>query len=289
MGCKPRPSAEEERQRLLTRGTDDHYQDAELYDFEYRERDEDIEWYREFAADEPGPILELGAGSGRITMPLAGDGHEVIALDRMPAMLARLRHKLTIDADLAKQVRVMEADMTDIPLRPSSVGTVISPFNALMHLYRWDQLLACFRQVRRVLRPGGAFAFDVQLPDTEWLVWDPDVRHAVTYFTHPRTGARMVYSTNHEYDPATQVCHVRLYYDDAPPRGRKFNARNPPEKPRAMAHLAHRQIFPEELRALVDAAGLELESVGGDFEGGALRRGCEVQLVVCRKPSHPRR
>jgi ubiquinone/menaquinone biosynthesis C-methylase UbiE len=288
MGRKTRGSNRDAPDKLLLRGTDDHYLDAELYDFEYRDRDEDIEWYREFVADEPGPILELGAGSGRITMPLAADGRHVIALDRMATMLERLRYKLKVDPELASLVRIVEGDMTDIPLRAGSVGTVISPFNALMHLYQWEQLLACFKEARRLLRPGGAFAFDVQLPDTEWLMWDSDVRHAVTPFTHPGTGARMIYSTNHVYDPVTQVCHVRLYYDEAPPRGRKFNAKHPPDRPVAMAHLAHRQIYPQELRALIHAAGLELQSVFGDFSGGTARGGCEVQLVVCRKPVNPR-
>ncbi len=288
MTRRSQASRGERGHELLERGTSDHYQDAELYDFEYRERDEDLEWYRAFVASEAGPVLELGAGSGRITVPLLADGHRVIALDRMATMLDRLRHKLTVDAHLADRARVIEADMTRIPLRPASVGTVISPFNALMHLYRWDQLLACFREARRVLRTGGAFAFDVQFPDVEWLGWDPDERHAVTYFRHPRTNERMVYSTNHTYDPTTQVCHIRLYYDEAPPKGSRFNAQKPPVTPRAMAHLAHRQIFPQELRVLVDVAGLEWVEAFGDFDGGPVRGGCDIQLVVCRKPANPR-
>ena len=95
---------------------------------------------------------------------------------------------------------------------------MIAPFNVLMHLYSWQHLLACFREVHRVLEPGGRFAFDVLLPDFEWLRWDPNERHAVTRFTHPRTGEKLIYSTNHEYDPNTQICHIRIYYDDASAR-----------------------------------------------------------------------
>jgi hypothetical protein len=150
-----------------------------------------------------------------------------------------------------------------------------------MHLYRHEDLLTCFREVNRVLSPGGVFAFDVQLPDLEWLMWDPDKRHAVTRFRHPTSGEDLVYSTNHTYDPATQICHVRIYYDKAPARGRKFK---PPPRPKRLVHLAHRQIFPEELRGLVAGAGLELESLTGDFEDLPLRTGVESQVVVCRKP-----
>jgi SAM-dependent methyltransferase len=282
----PRRSRDETRRELLTRGTEDHYQDAELYDFEYRDRDEDIEWYRTFASEHAGdaPILEIGAGSGRVTVPLAADGHQVVALDRMETMLERLQAKLEPEPDLAGRVRVIQGDMTELPLRPSSVSLVLAPFNVLMHLYTWDDLLTCFRQVHRALVPGGRFALDVQLPDLEWLTWDPEIRHAVTYFRHPRTGERLVYSTNHTYDPSTQVCHIRIFYDDAPPRGRRFPAKNPPENTRVLVNLAHRQIFPEELRGLVHSAGFSLERLEGDFGGGPLRTGCESQVLVCRKP-----
>src|SRR5262249_34970727 len=153
-----------------------------------------------------------------------------------------------------------------------------SPFNTLMHLYDWQSLLRCFREVARVLVPGGQFAFDVQLPDLEWLRWDPNVRHAVTRFIHPKTGEKLVYSTNHTYDPSTQICHIRIYYDDAPPSGRRFV---PPPKPRRLVHLAHRQIFPEEIRMLIAHSGLQLVELTGDFCDKPLRDAKESQVAIC--------
>ncbi|HWB77405.1 MAG TPA: class I SAM-dependent methyltransferase [Nannocystaceae bacterium] len=270
------------RERLLQAGTTDHYVDAALYDYEYEDRSEDVRWYRNVAGErgEGLRILELGAGTGRISSPLARDGHTVIALDAMDSMLQGLRERLEGRA-WAHRVLPMRADMRAIPLPDGDVDLVLAPFNTLMHLYGWQDLLACFREAARVLRPGGAFAFDVQIPDLEWLLWDPDVRHAVTRFVHPVTREKMVYSTNHTYDHATQICHIRIYYDDAPPNGRRFV---PPAEPRRLVHLAHRQIFPEELRMLVAMAGLQLEQLDGDFVGKPLRDAKESQVAVCVKP-----
>ncbi len=103
----------------------------------------------------------------------------------------------------------------------------------------------------------------------------------MTRFVHPTTGERLIYSTNHRYDPATQVCHICIYYDEAPPRGRRFR---PPEEPKRLVRLAHRQIFPEELRALVSMSGLELRRHEGDFGGAELGESSESQVVVCTKP-----
>lgn len=271
------------REELLRSGTSDHYEDAELYDFEYRDHRHDVTWYRGVARKLGASVkvLELGAGTGRITIPLAVDGHQVTALDRMPSMLSRLQDKLAEQPAITAKVEAVLGDICGMPLETDRFDLVIAPFNVLMHLYRWQDLLACFREVRRVLRPGGTFALDVLLPDLQWLTWDPDERHSVTYFTHPRTGASMVYSTNHTYDPDTQVCHVRIYYDDAPRRPRAFK---PPPEPKQIVHLAHRQIFPEELRMLIATAGLELESLTGNFRAGRLGPGVDAQCVVARKP-----
>ncbi|MEZ4450738.1 MAG: class I SAM-dependent methyltransferase [Nannocystaceae bacterium] len=273
---------------LLLRGTVDHYEDAPLYDFEYFERSDDLDWYLALASRLADPlaregrslrILELGAGTGRITLPLLAAGHTITALDRMAPMLEHLGRKLGPEHERGRLSTVL-ADMTALPLEPESFDLVIAPFNALQHLYRWEELLACFREAWRVLAPGGTFAFDVLLPDLEWLHWDPDERHSVTYFTHPVTREPMVYSTNHTYDPATQVCHIRIFYDDAPKRPRPFK---PPPRPRRLVHLAHRQIFPEELRALTAWAGFHLDELSGEFAGLALSRDVQSQVVRCRK------
>ena len=282
-----------ERQRrrhetLLDRGTDEHYEDTELYDYEYAERVDDIRWYRKLAGahlDEGARIVELGAGTGRITGPLARDGFEVVAVDRKVDMLEGLKRRIERHS-YQERIQPLEADMRELPLRDRSADMVISPFNALMHLYTWQDLRRCFEEAYRILKPKGLFAFDVQLPDLDWLMWDPDERHAVTRFVHPETGEKLIYSTNHRYDPETQVCHIRIFYDEAPPRGRKFR---PPAKPKRLVHLAHRQIFPEELRMLVDVVGFNLVSLSGDFRDVPLREGCDSQVAICSKPARTRR
>jgi ubiquinone/menaquinone biosynthesis C-methylase UbiE len=271
--------------RLLERGTSDHYLDPLLYDFEYTDQRDDVDWYCALAYQHAvgKTILELGAGSGRISIPMAQEGHRIIALDRMPVMLDHLRAKLELLTQAGEGISgVIEpriGEMTDLPLDDESVELVIAPFNVLMHLYTWRDLLTCFREVYRVLKPGGVFGFDVLLPDLEWLRLDPQARHSVTAFEHPRTGERMFYSTNHDYDPDTQICHIRLYYD------RNVTGRlRPGVEPVDTVHLAHRQIFPEELRGLLGIVGFEIESQTGDFLDLALTADVEVQALVCTKP-----
>lgn len=272
------------RARLLERGSREHYQDAPLYDFEYADRLDDIEWYVALAGeladklDRPLEILELGAGTGRISLALLASGHQLTALDRMAPMLRHLEAKTPLRD--RTRLRLIEADMSAPPVDAEAFDLVLAPFNTLMHLYTQEQLRTCFTAVWRALRESGTFAFDVLLPDIEWLTWDPSQRHGVTFFKHPTTGERLVYSTNHTYDHATQICHVRIFYDDAPMRPQAFE---PPPLPHRLVHLAHRQIFPEELRLLVATAGFSLDSHSGDFYGAPLSADIESQVVRCHK------
>ncbi len=282
---KPSKSRAAELARLLKQGTDDHYLDAPLYDFEYGDQENDIDWYQAIATERAGelPILELGVGTGRIAIPLATEGHALIGIDRMKAMLERLAAKLEEEPEeVAQRIELIEGDITELPVEAASTNLVIAPFNVLQHLYTWEELSLCFREAYRALAPGGTFAFDVLLPDLDWLTWDPDKRHSVTRFRHPTTKERMVYTTNHTYDFETQVCHIRIYYDRAPTRPGRFKA---PRKPLRLVHLAHRQIFPEEIRALLAGAGFHLESLTGDFLDLTLNKDVESQVVVATKPA----
>ena len=149
---------------------------------------------------------------------------------------------------------------------------VIMAFNAFEHLYTRVEVRECLDRVRAHLEPGGRLMFDVQNPDLRWLSRDPNKRWARTRFTHPRTGQRMIYSTNHEYDPVSQIVVIRLYYEPAP--GSKARRR--------VITLSQRKFFPAELEALLDANGFAIEARYGDFHGSPLEADGETQLVVCR-------
>jgi len=77
----------------------------------------DVEWYRRKAREAGGPVLELGAGTGRISLPLAQDGVVVHALDADARMLGALRSKMAGEPpDVRDRITVVEADMRSFEL-----------------------------------------------------------------------------------------------------------------------------------------------------------------------------
>ena len=299
---------------LVEAGAREHYADAALYDYEYRRRRADVTFYRELARQRGADrILELGAGSGRVTVPLARDGRSVVAVDRSPAMLDRLRDRL------GRLPRAVAARITPVAgdLRSFSVGgrfpLAIAAFNVLEHLYTRTEVAACLQRIAAHLEVGGAFAFDVQLPDLAWLTRDASRRWARTRFTDPTTGRTMYYSTNHDYDPVSQIAMIRLYYepaDDAAGEatdelgaelgdeaggevGDASADRGRPDRPGRAAfrvgrrsaarvvQLSQRKFFPAELEALVAHAGFRVTERYGDFSFRPLDGTAESQVLVC--------
>ncbi|WP_249997624.1 class I SAM-dependent methyltransferase [Actinoplanes sp. M2I2] len=100
-------------------------------------------------APKPGSrLLDIGAGRGAIAVPARARGFEVTATDAAPAMVARLR-----DEQPGLDVRLMDAAGLDFPDDSFDVVTA----GLTMHIL--DDAEAVSREVRRVLRPGGLFAF----------------------------------------------------------------------------------------------------------------------------------
>lgn len=263
---------------LVDAGSREHYADAALYDYEYRRRRADVTFYRELAKKRGGPVLDLGCGSGRVTVPLARDGHVVHGLDQSEAMLSRLRARIAqLPAAAAQRITASTGDLCTFAV-PGRYPLAIAAFNVLEHLYTRGELHACLQRVAAALAPGGVFAFDVQMPDLAWLIRDPTKRWAKTRFTEPTTRRAMFYSTNHDYDPVGQIANIRIYYDPVDGKG-----------PARIVKLSQRKYFPAELEALVAHAGFRVVERYGDFAWQPLVDGAESQVLICALADPPRK
>ena len=113
----------------------------------------DLPLWRELAEEHGGPVLDLGAGTGRVALDLAAAGHEVHALDVDPTLLAALRDRAR---DLA--VRTHVADARGFALDAGPFGLVLAPMQTVQLLGGADARAGLLRSVRGHLAPGGIFA-----------------------------------------------------------------------------------------------------------------------------------
>jgi len=140
----------------------------------------DIAFYVEEATRAPGPVLEVGCGTGRILLPIARSGRTIAGLDSSAQMLARCRERVAAEPALAGgRVTLHHQDMRAFDLG-ATFALVIAPFRVLQHLTRVEDQLSFFTAVRRHLAPGGRVVFDVFNPNFKALVGADGAEHEDT-------------------------------------------------------------------------------------------------------------
>jgi SAM-dependent methyltransferase len=221
----------------------DLYAAPGVYDLLFDDRVDDVRFYAGLARGSLR-VLEYGAGTGRITLPVAREGASVVAVEREPAMLDGLRERLAAEpAHVAARVTPLAADATDLSL-DARFDRVLFPFNGLAHLHTAAQQSAFFARVREHLAPDGLFAFDLWIPEPRLLLGD--VLESGR-FLDPRTREPVTLREEFAYDALSQVLSTELTLTPVldPSAARRWT-------------ISQRQFFPEETRALLAANGLDL-------------------------------
>jgi SAM-dependent methyltransferase len=126
------------------------HRDVIWHDVENGSYAADLELWRALAAEADGPILDLGAGTGRVARDLHAAGHAVHALDSDAELLTALRTR-------APGVATIEADALTFEL-DESFALILAPMQLVHILGGPAQRLAMLERVRRHLLPGGRFA-----------------------------------------------------------------------------------------------------------------------------------
>jgi SAM-dependent methyltransferase len=110
-----------------------------------------------------GRALELGIGTGRIALPLAGRGVEVHGIDLSRAMVARLREKPG-----GEEIPVAIGDFATTRV-DGAFSLAYLVFNTINNLTTQEEQVACFRNVAAQLEPGGRFVIEVGVPELRRL------------------------------------------------------------------------------------------------------------------------
>jgi SAM-dependent methyltransferase len=184
-----------------------------LYHAHHQLHVEDIPFWMGLAQDLPDPLLELGCGSGRIMLPLAGAGRNIFGIDYDADMLALIKEAIT--PAIAKKIHLLLADFTRFHL-DEKFGLIFLPCNTLSTLTVIQQQ-ALLARVQEHLSEGGVFA--ASLPNPYLLAHLPRVAdlEVEEMFPHPIDGEPVQVSSAWERKDNLFVVHWR--YDHRLPDG----------------------------------------------------------------------
>lgn len=204
-----------------------------------------------------GRALELGVGTGRVALPLAGRGVPVHGIDLSRAMVARLRDKPGGDA-----IGVTIGDFATTRVDGTfSVAYLV--FNTIMNLTTQAAQVACFRNVAAHLAPGGCFVIETMVPELRKLPAGQDV---VPFHVSPTRWSFDV------YDVATQEMSSN-YVEVVDGRGDYWS-------------VPFRYVWPAELDLMAQLAGLRLRDRWEGWKGEPFTSESARHVSVWEKPAH---
>ena len=226
---------------------------AELYDPWSRSVVEDVDFYVDEARRAQPPIVELGVGTGRIAVPIAAEGIEVIGVDSSEGMLAVCAQRAEL-AGVRDQLDLRLGDLREPPVE-ERVELVVCPFRSFLHLESELERRIALGAAREVLVPGGRLAFDVFAPGADdieqthgrWLEREPGIYERALWDREQR---RLVLSV----------------------RGAE-----------AEATMSLAWVSPDEWHALLLETGFEVEAHYGWFDRSRYRGG-EDSVWIARRP-----
>ena len=244
---------------------------APFYDWENAQTvaRRDVAFWERLAAAQEGRVLELGCGTGRITLPVARTGARVVGIDRSPAMLVRGRQRL-------RRARLTNAslllgDIRHLPFRKRAGFTlVMAPYGILQSLTREKDLQATIGSVHALLPRKGLFVIDL-VPDLpRWAEYD---RRTSLAGQRGRGGGSLTLIESVRQDTRRRLTIFDHEYVERRGRERRVHRFS----------LTFRTLSVPQMSRRLETAGFRIRAVLGDYLGGPWDRRSDVWVLIAEK------
>ena len=228
----------------------------------------DVAFWRRVVQRERARVLELGCGTGRLLAPLARTGVPVVGVDRSAAMLGQARQRVR-RLPRATRPATVRGDIRTLPFAAGSFGVVLAPYGMLQSLVRDRDLDAALANAARVLTRGGLLGVDL-VPDVpRWAEYGP--RERLRGRTSAGGRVRLVESVRQDRRRGLTIFDEQFILS----HGRRTERRR--------FSLTFRTLTMDETVARIEAAGLRVDTLLGDYRGVAWDDRAEVWVILARK------
>ena len=244
---------------------------APFYDWENAQTvgRRDVRFWADLAGRADGAVLELGCGTGRLSVPVARAARGFVGIDRSSAMLRRLRARLR-RARLTGRAAIVRGDIRALPFRPDwRCRLVMAPYGMLQSLLTDEDLAATLDSVARVLEPGGTFGVDLAPGLPRWGEYARRVG-----LRGPMSGGRRV----------TLIESVR----QVPRRGltifdQEFVEMRRGRRTSFPVSIAFRTLTVPRMVERIEQAGFTVDAVLGGYREEAWSADAEVWIIIARR------
>jgi SAM-dependent methyltransferase len=258
----------------------------------------DVAFWQRMAALADGPVLELGCGTGRVSVPLARAGVALVGIDRSTSMLARAKRRANAlrhthgppdgghgvrGGGLAKTGRhvrggrgraggsltLVRGDIRMLPFRSRRFSMVLAPYGILQSLLGDGDLAATLDSVGRVLARGGTFGIDL-VPDVpNWQEYENRVqlRGRIAGGAH----LTLIESVRQERRRRLTIFEQRYV--------ERHGRRNIEHR----FSLTFRTLSVKQMTRRLERAGFVVDAVLGDYRGRPWDERADVWIILARR------
>jgi SAM-dependent methyltransferase len=250
-------------------GWDDY---APFYDWENARTlgRRDVPFWRTLALRSEGPVLELGCGTGRISIPLARAGVSLVGVDRSEAMLSRARTRIR-RGRLPFPVRLIRADIRALPFPSATFPLVMAPYGVLQSLLRERDLAATLDAVARVLKRRATFGIELVADLPSWHEYRKRV--SLSGWRGGRRGSHLTLVETVRQDRARRM----TIFDQ------QFIERRGTRRRTHTFSLTFRTLSVPQMTRRLEKAGFEISALLGDYRGGPWDPRADVWMILARR------
>ncbi len=249
----------------------DYYDDSPVM----RGRVQDVAFYRDAAREFGDPVLELGCGTGRITMALAEAGKRITGLDLSERMLERaVKKRAALRVEARERVHLVQGNMAGFDLG-EKFRLVIVPFRPFQHLLEVHEQMNCLECARKHLAPGGRLILDVFQTDAERMHDPVHMRETLVTEYNTADGRQVKISERvAAFHRAEQINDVEMIFSIKHTGGREE---------RLVFAWPLRYFFRYEVEHLLARCGFKVSAEYGDFDKTPIRDD-SAEMVFTAEP-----
>lgn len=260
---------------------------AEIYELTHGDKGDDLPFYLEYAHKSGSPILEIGSGTGRVTIALAEAGYSVFGIDLSENMLKIARRKIQrCSAEVQQRIELQCQDMSELEMPAQAFPLALMPYGEFAHVIERERQEKTLNGIHRNLRKGGLLIIGMSN-------WDAN-EERISYkggeigrlghsmplnyegvFEDAKNNLRIVRYIARGYDPSVQIA-IHVYVHEIIDSEGKLVAKK--------THiLPIRYIFRHEMELLLEKAGFVVENIFGYYDESEFQYNSKRMIFVARK------
>jgi SAM-dependent methyltransferase len=241
---------------------------ATFYDDIYGDLTNDIPFYLNMLNDDPTiSVLELGCGTGRVTVPLSQEGPNVTGLDNSEHMLKKLRSKI---CESSYQPTIIQADMIRFNLG-KTFDLILIPYRGFQSLTTVKEQEICLKSINKSLKKNGRVIINLFPPIRAMFDQKEDVNYLVKEVTNGRNSNKHTISHRTNFDQTNQIVHSSINIVVS-----EFNQ----IKSSHWLSFDLRYLYLNEAAYLFQNNGFKILDLFGDYNGGSFNSSSEDMIWI---------